>query len=401
MAYSSTFIPLDRTGRPATAFEPTARLEAGVDARTAPPAEMPMWRQLALVFVFWTLIAVCGGLSDAVYLKAIGREVDWIHVFRRPLTEQWIWAALTPLVFWLARRVPLERGRLASGLALHGVFFVSLSLLHCAIAALLHGPMAGTPAGWTRSLFLLRFLQEFYSDIWMYWPLVCIRALIDAHRRERERALQASRLQELMAGLQLSLLRAQIQPHFLFNTMHAISALLRVDPRAAEDMLADLAEILRASFNDPSSQETTLRRELDIVGCYLRIQQRRLGDRLSVVTDVSLEALDAAVPALVLQSLVENAVLHGIAPARRPGTLRIGARREGAALVLEVGDDGAGAAAPAAPSGGGGIGLANARERLRHLYGDAQSFSFESAPGRGTRVTLRLPYRLAAAPAAA
>jgi signal transduction histidine kinase len=399
MAFTSTFIPLDRT-RPATGFEPTARLEPGLDTRAAPPPEMPMWRQLALVFIFWTLIAVCGGLSDAVYLKAIGREVDWIDVFRRPLTEQWIWAALTPLVFWLARRVPLERGRLASGLVLHAVFFVSLSLLHCAIAALLHGPMAGKPAGWTGSLFLLRFLQEFYSDIWMYWPLVCIRALIDAHRRERERALQASRLQELMAGLQLSLLRAQIQPHFLFNTMHAISALLRVDPRAAEDMLADLAEILRASFNDPSSQETTLRRELDIVGCFLRIQQRRLGDRLSVVTDVSLEALDAAVPALVLQSLVENAVLHGIAPARRPGTLRIGARRDGAALVLEVSDDGTGAAA-ATTSAGGGIGLANARERLRHLYGGAQSFSFESVPERGTRVALRLPYRLAALPATA
>jgi LytS/YehU family sensor histidine kinase len=181
--------------------------------------------------------------------------------------------------------------------------------------------------------------------------------------------------------------------------MHAISALLRVDPRAAEDMLADLAEILRASFNDPSSQETTLRRELDIVGCYLRIQQRRLGDRLTVLTDVSPEALDAAVPALVLQSLVENAVLHGIAPANRPGTLRIVARRDGASLELDVRDDGAGT--PAAAPGRGGIGLANARERLQHLYGDAQSFAFDSAPGRGTRVSLRLPYRVAAEQAGA
>jgi signal transduction histidine kinase len=391
MAFTSTFIPL---APPASTPGPGA----AADAQGAAPPEMPMGRQLALVFVFWTLIALCAGFSDVVYLKAVGREVDWLHVFRRPLTEQWIWAALTPLVFWLARRVPLERGRLATGFALHALFFVSLSLLHCAIAALLHGPMGATPPGWQGSQFLLRFLQEFYSDIWMYWPLVCIRALIDAHRRERERAQQASRLQALMAGLQLSLLRAQIQPHFLFNTMHAISALLRVDPRAAEDMLADLAEILRASFNDPASQETSLRRELDIVGCYLRIQQRRLGERLTVLTDVSLDALDAAVPALVLQSLVENAVLHGIAPASRPGTLHIAARRDGAALEIDVRDDGAGTLP--APSRGAGIGLANARERLRHLYGDTQSFAFDSAPGRGTRVTLRLPYRLAATPAA-
>jgi len=234
----------------------------------------------------------------------------------------------------------------------------------------------------------------------MYWPLVCISALMAAHERERERERQASRLQALMAGLQLSLLRAQIQPHFLFNTLHAISALLRVDPRAAEDMLADLAEILRASFHDPASQETSLRQELDIVGCYLRIQQRRLGDRLTLALDVAPDTLDAAVPALVLQSLVENAVVHGIAPTNRPGTLAIRACRDAGRLQLEVCDDGAGApATPGAATGtrGAGVGLANARERLQQLYGDAQSFAFDSAPERGTRVTLRVPYRLQAA----
>jgi two-component sensor histidine kinase len=394
MSFSSTFIPIDRA-RPASRFEPTTRLEASANSAPAAPPEMSSVRQLAWVFAFWTLIAVAGALSEAVYQHAVGREIDWIRVFRRPLTEQWIWAALTPIVFWLARRVPLERGRLASGLALHALFFLALCLVHCGLAAAVGGPMF-VPSTWHGSLFLLRFLQEFYSDIWMYWPLVCIRALLDAQRRERERALQASRLQELMAGLQLSLLRAQIQPHFLFNTMHAISALLRVDPRAAEDMLADLAEILRASFNDPTSQETSLRRELDLVGCYLRIQQRRLGDRLTVSTNVSLEALDAAVPALVLQSLVENAVVHGIAPTNRPGNLWISARRDGEELELDVRDDGAGAGESASLGrSGAGIGLANARERLLHLYGDAQRFAFESTPDRGTRVTLRLPWRLA------
>ena len=352
--------------------------------------------QFALVFGAWTLIALSSGLADVVFLRTIGRPVDWWQVFRRPLTEQWIWAALTPVVFWLARRVPLTRERLLPALALHCVFFVALCLLHCAIAAAVGGPM-NVPAAWHGSLFLLRFLEEFYSDIWMYWPLVCISALMAAHERERERERQASRLQSLMAGLQLSLLRAQIQPHFLFNTMHAISALLRVDPRAAEDMLADLAEILRASFHDPSSQETSLRQELDIVGCYLRIQQRRLGDRLTLAMDVAPDTLDAAVPALVLQSLVENAVVHGIAPTNRPGTLAISTRRSGERLELDVRDDGAGA--PAAPDGartarGGGVGLANARERLQQLYGEAQSLAFDSAPERGTRVTVQLPFRL-------
>ena len=349
--------------------------------------------QVALVFGLWTLIAVSGALADAVFLHAVGRPIDWWRVLRRPLTEQWIWAALTPVVFWLARRVPLTRAALLPALAQHGVFFVALSLAHCAIAAALGSPM-GVPPTWHGSLFVLRFLQEFYSDIWMYWPLVCIRALIDAHERERERERQANRLQELMAGLQLSLLRAQIQPHFLFNTMHAISALQRVDPRAAEDMLADLAEILRASFNGPASQETTLRRELELVGCYLRIQQRRLGDRLALAMQIDPDTLDAAVPALVLQSLVENAVVHGIAPAGRPGTLEIRARRDGARLELGVCDDGAGAPLEGDAPPGTGVGLANARERLQQLYGAEQSFAFDSAPQRGTRVTLHMPFRV-------
>jgi hypothetical protein len=109
MSFSSTFIPIDRT-RPSSRFEPTTRLEAAADGGGATVAEMSTGRQLAWVFAFWTLIAVAGALSDAFYLHAVGREIDWVQVFRRPLTEQWIWAALTPVVFWLARRVPLARG---------------------------------------------------------------------------------------------------------------------------------------------------------------------------------------------------------------------------------------------------------------------------------------------------
>jgi len=365
----------------------------------APPTRSLAF-QVVLVFGAWTLIALSSGVADAIFTAAIGQPVHWWALLRRPLTEQWIWAALTPAVFWLARRVPLSRERLLPALGLHALFFLGLCVLHCAIAAAVGGPMR-VPPTWHGSLFLLRFLQEFYSDIWMYWPLVCIAALLSAHERERERERQAGRLQTLMAGLQLSLLRAQIQPHFLFNTLHAITALLRVDPRAAEDMLADLAEILRASFHDPSSQETSLRQELDIVGCYLRIQQRRMGDRLTLALDVAPDTLDAAVPALVLQSLVENAVVHGIAPANRPGTLEIRARRAGAQLELDVQDDGAGAPAADAADAtrGAGVGLANARERLQHLYGEAQSFAFVSAPDRGTRVTLHVPWRLQGAAA--
>jgi len=350
----------------------------------------PFARQLAIVFGLWTLIGICNGLAEYAFQLLMGGTPSIAQVFRRPLTEQWIWAALTPLVFMLAGRVPLARPALLRNFGLHVVFFVGLSMLHCVLADALGGPLMAVPRHYQGSPLVLRFLEEFYSDIWMYWPLVCIRALLDAHARERERERQANRLEQLMGGLRLSLLRAQIQPHFLFNTLHAISALLRVDPRAAEDMVADLAEILRASFSDAGSQEIALRRELDLVGCYLRIQQRRFGERLSVEWQVEPDALDAAVPALVLQSLVENAVVHGIAPLARPGTLRLTARRSGERLLLAVEDDGAGLPAQHLP----GVGLSNARERLLQLYGAEHStFELRSAPGRGTRIELTIPSR--------
>ncbi len=352
--------------------------------------------QMALVFALWTLIGICSGLADYAFLRAIGRPADLGRVFRRPLTEQWVWAALTPLVFYLAGRVPLARHRLPRALALHGVFFVLMSILHCLLSDVLGGPLAAMPAGYRGSPLVLRFLEEFYSDIWMYWPLVVIRALLDARARERERERQANRLEQLMSGLKLSLLRAQIQPHFLFNTLHAISALLRVDPRAAEEMVADLAEILRASFSDATTQETSLQRELDLVGCYLRIQQRRFGERLMLDWRIAPDTLRAAVPALLLQSLVENAVVHGIAPLARPGTLSVSAHRERERLLLVVADDGAGV-----PAGHHvGVGLANVQERLAQLYGEAHSFALRSDAGHGTRIDIALPYRHLAASAA-
>src|SRR6185436_7598528 len=207
-------------------------------------------RQFAWVAGLWTLVALCTGFADLAYLHLVGRSASVVEVFRRPLIEHWIWAALTPIVFALAHRFPIRPPHWARALALHAVFFIVLSSVHSAVAQAIGSPLA-TRVPFNGPPVLLRFLEEFYSDIWMYWPLVVIRALLDAQAAARERALQESRLRALTADLQLSLLRAQIQPHFLFNTLHAVSALMRVDPRAAEDMVADLAEVLRASFKNP------------------------------------------------------------------------------------------------------------------------------------------------------
>jgi two-component sensor histidine kinase len=345
---------------------------------------------LAIVFGVWTLIAVCGGLSDYLFLYAVGETPSFWHVLRRPLTEQWIWAALTPIVFLVAQRFPLRRPDLLAALAVHATCFLALSFLHSVIAAAVDGPLGSIPAHYHGSLLKLRFLEELYSDIWMYWPLVCIQALLDSHARARERDRIASELETELTKARLGLLRAQIHPHFLFNTLHSIAALTRFDVRAAEEMVADLSELLRASFADPTAQETTLRTELELVRCYMRIQSRRFSDRLSVNYRIEDDTLDAAVPVLVLQSLVENAVIHGISPSERPGTIAICASREDERLVLRVEDDGVGLRGSHRP----GVGLSNASKRLRQLYGEHHSVALAARAGGGVVASVSIPWRI-------
>jgi LytS/YehU family sensor histidine kinase len=296
---------------------------------------------------------------------------------------------LTPVVFLLTTRFPLVRPRLVRAFAVHCAAFLALSALHCVVADAVGSPLGYRPSNYQGGLLTLRFLEEIYSDIWMYWPLVCIRALMDSHAQIRRRDTESARLEALLATSQLALLRAQIKPHFLFNTLHSVTTLVRTDPAAAEDLIADLAEILRASFVDSSSQETTLRRELALVDCYLRIQQRRFSDRLKLAYRIAPEALDAALPPLVLQSLVENAVIHGISPSNRPGTVTIRADRDGDRLLLEVNDDGVGLPMSFRP----GVGISNARSRLQRLYGDDHWLRITGETGYGTAARVSIPFR--------
>jgi signal transduction histidine kinase len=244
-------------------------------------------------------------------------------------------------------------------------------------------------------------------DVLLY-TLIAAGALAAAYAREsRERAVAAAQLQAQLAEARLHALAAQLHPHMLFNALHAISALVRPDPRRAEQLIARLSDLLRHALETGGSAETSLDEELGFVAKYLDIQQARYGDRLAVRYDVAPEARGARVPRLVLQPLVENAVQHGIARRAAGGTVTVAARVRGAELELLVRDDGAGlpAAAPAgpAPPGGAGaaparagVGLAITRARLRQLYGDAQALTVVPAPPRGTLSTVRLPLRPAA-----
>jgi two-component system, LytTR family, sensor kinase len=237
---------------------------------------------------------------------------------------------------------------------------------------------------------------KFYVYLMIYGVIVGVGHFLHYYRKYRDRELAASLLQTRLAQTQLQVLRMQLHPHFLFNTLNAISALIHKDVRLADRMISRLGELLRATLDDPG-QEVSLRRELEFLTPYLEIEQARLGPRLGVRLEIDDELLDARLPYLVLQPLVENAIRHGLAPRPGAGRLVVRVRRDRKHLVLEVADNGQGVRFD--HSFREGIGLSNTRARLHALYGDDQSLTLRPASGGGLVVTVMLPYREEAAPA--
>jgi LytS/YehU family sensor histidine kinase len=236
-------------------------------------------------------------------------------------------------------------------------------------------------------------------DALVYWSLVGVCQAITHFRSSQERERRAVELEARLTSAKLQALRMQINPHFLFNTLNSITALVYVNPRAADEMLGDLSELLRRSLDSMEEQEVSLAEELEFIGTYLRIEQKRFGDRLQLEKSVPDDLMKALVPALILQPLVENAIRHGIEPQRVAGLISIEARQEGKQLHLIVRDNGKGLS-PGADLGsserriGHGIGVANTRARLEGLYGRNQSFRIAKVEPHGCRVEIHLPFQL-------
>jgi len=241
-------------------------------------------------------------------------------------------------------------------------------------------PMPPRSARWSAAL-----------DGFAYIALIGLAHAGVFHRRYREREQQATLLTSRLNEARLHALQAQLQPHFLFNTLNGIATLLRRDPAKAEDMLLSLSELLRIALNSSQRQEISLREEMDFLGRYLAIQKMRFGDRIEVMEEVQPEAMDCLVPALLLQPLVENAIRHGLEPSSQPGQLRITGSRDGEWLKLAVEDNGVGLK----PNSNNrtGVGLANARERLATLHGTAYEFELKERQQGGVAVNIRLPAR--------
>ncbi|HEX8905333.1 MAG TPA: histidine kinase, partial [Longimicrobiaceae bacterium] len=240
---------------------------------------------------------------------------------------------------------------------------------------------------------------SFYYDIQWYVAIVGAAYAFDYYRRFRDSEVHAARMDERLAEARLEALKMQIQPHFLFNTLHTISELVHEDPDAAERMIARLGDLLRLTVDNAQTHEVTLAQEMEFLEAYLEIQRTRFHDRLEVMVNVDPDTYDALVPNLVLQPLVENAIRHGTASLGGFGRILVKTVRENGMLRMEVHDNGRGPQADTRPRQRQGVGVRNTRARLEQMYGPRARLELTHCPIGGTVAAVEIPFRRAAAPA--
>jgi two-component system, LytTR family, sensor kinase len=351
----------------------------------------PRLKSSAIALAFWTLLALSYALSAGLSELSEGNPATWTRMVLWNLTSFWLWMLLVPAIARL--------GRLTAGGGWGRFFLVHVP---CSLGVALGQTLARISAFWelcgprqpsvhTLGQYMRgELVDNLHLAVLTYWVVLVVMRGLESTRHLREERLRRAELEAQLATSQLQALRTQIQPHFLFNTLNAISALVLAEPMQARKMIARLSSLLRLTLEEHHLQLLPLSRELEFVRHYLEIQRARFRDRLDTHFDVADEALRAEVPCMILQPLVENALQHGLLAKVSRGSVRILARREGEHLRLSVEDDGLGL-----PSGGyvEGIGLGNTRARLEKLFGAEASLRMQALEGGGTRVDLRVPFQ--------
>ena len=363
-------------------------------------------REIFLIVVCWTSLAVLSSVNRLLDPRGFGmRVMTPVGPIALTFLEAWMWAALTPLIFWLSSRFSPARSNWMTRIPLllgtgAGISMTVYVILAVARSEILPNPRRRNIGAFAPLRELGRF--PYLNQLLIYFVLLVGGLAREYFLRDQQRAREAVRLEANAAQLQAQLaearldaLRMQINPHFLFNTLHAISALVERDPSGVRRMIARLSELLRHTIDSHGTDEVTVRAELDFLRRYLEIMEIRFQGTLRVDTAIEPDVLEALVPNLILQPIVENALEHGVTRADGPGHLDIAARRRGDQLILTVRDNGPGLAEAKTPNESHGVGLRNTRARLQQLYGDAASLKLSSAPAGGVIAEIALPLHTA------
>jgi signal transduction histidine kinase len=349
----------------------------------------------SVVLTFATALGVLSSALAWQFTRWLGHpEISWQTIATLNFAYWYLWALVTPAIVWLSQHFRFERGGLTRAFAVHVPAVILAALGHIISMQAVQWWIAtldGRPFAWWTEV-ERAVLQYTDWEMITYWAIVGLSHALLYYRESRGRAVRAAQLEAQLAEAQLMTLQQQLHPHFLFNTLHAISALMHRDVESADRMLMRLSDLLRITLENLGQSEVTLQTELDFLSKYLQIEQTRFMDRLTIRFDVQPETLDSRVPSLLLQPLVENAIKHGVAKKPGAGHIDISARRDGDKLVIEVRDDGAGLSEDALTALQKGIGVSTTRARLRYLFGADFRFEFHRL-AEGLAVLVAVPWR--------
>jgi two-component system LytT family sensor kinase len=342
--------------------------------------------RLAFIWGVWALVGLFFSSQIYLYFLHTAKQMSLPRSLAWQMCAVVINALSTPLVLRLARRYRIERPVWRRALLVHLLAGTVISAAWATYHIVLDFAFGGNFGGFEFGNLPRMIFVNLDKELLVYWIIVIISHAVDYYQRYREGELRASQAQ-------LQALKMQLHPHFLFNALHSISALVHTNPDAADKMIARLGDFLRLTLETSAAQEVPLRQEIEFLNCYLEIERIRFRERLTTRLDVDPQVLDCRVPNLILQPIVENAIRHGVAPRSAPGHVEISAVRAGGVLRLQVRDNGRGLPEPATAGSSqkGGVGLSNTRSRLQQLYGAAHRFELANDPRGGAVVTLEIP----------
>ncbi len=359
------------------------------------------YRRAALVFTVWTVLGLITTLQRRFVYSPGGHAQSLWAIAAAEMPTWYVWAALTPGILWLAARHPLRPGMSPRLIAAYVGGWATCLALHAMAAT-----AVARATGWRPPDLSVARQMGVVAVSWLPSSLLIYTAVVGvAHwsassDRERARERQQAEMSGQVVRAELNALRMQLHPHFLFNTLNTIAILIRErQTTVAERLVTQLGDLLRQLLSGSAEHEAALAQDLAFLRAYLDIEQVRFGDRLAVRWRIADAALGAAVPVLLLQPLVENALRHGIAHVEESGVLEIGARVDAGVLRLWVWDNGPEAVgAQAGPAARGpattGLGLSNTRKRLEQLYPGRSSVHLWREPGGGTRADVTIPFRI-------
>jgi two-component system, LytTR family, sensor kinase len=345
------------------------------------------------LFTTWTAYGLISAWQTHYWYSFTRTPVDWSESLRYEVPYAWLWFLCTPLVLFNARRFRIERHHWVRNLTVH----VLLMTVLIAVIKTVYDATAMPPTSAFREFTWSRWVRSieytFDTGTLIYWVIILVEHSTVYYKRYQQGLVNASNLQAQLAQAQLRALKMQLHPHFLFNTLHTIAALVQEDPDLAERTIARLSELLRMFLANSMIHEVPLNEELRILDLYLEIERTRFEDRLSVHFDVPAELREAMVPNLILQPLVENSIRHGLGKKAAPGWIAVSAEKYGDTLVLRIVDNGVGLPANRSHSRQTGLGLAITRDRLESLYGGSQSLALRDVLTGGTEARITMPFR--------